>query len=104
MGAEVVVDSAALRAVAPRFVELADAVEAAERELSSALAAEGECWGADETGQSFAQTYVGEVAPTVDAVTMLAQVLTSVRDRMVHTADNYDNTDTRFGGALGGSM
>ncbi|MCX5044463.1 WXG100 family type VII secretion target [Aldersonia sp. NBC_00410] len=104
MGAEVCVDPAALRAVAPRFVELADAVESAQRNLSSALAAEGECWGADESGQSFAQSYVGDVAPTVDTVAKLAQVLTSMRDRMVHTADNYDDTDTQFGGALDGSM
>lgn len=104
MGDQVCVDPAALRTVAPRFVELADVIEAAERALSSALTAEGECWGADESGQSFAQTYVGDVSPTVDAVATLARVLTSMRDRMVHTADNYDDTDTRFGGALGGSM
>ncbi|WP_068275038.1 WXG100 family type VII secretion target [Aldersonia kunmingensis] len=95
MSEQVRVEPDALRAVAPRFAELSDAVESARQTLASALSAEGECWGADESGESFAKGYADDVSPTVDAIASLVTVLDSIRQRLVTTADNYDATDSR---------
>lgn len=95
MSKHVRVEPDTLRAVAPRFAELSDAIDSARGTLASAISAEGECWGSDETGDSFAKGYAGDVAPTMAAIASLVSVLGSMQERLTATANAYDTTDSR---------
>lgn len=94
-------DPAALERHAADFPGYADRVAAIHRQLSSALAAAGACWGADAAGQSFA---AGHVAPADDTLAQLAALpgrLADVGDRFTTTAAGYRDVDQRGAELLG---
>lgn len=81
------VDPQALRATRPSFDAAATAITTAANQLTAALAAEGECWGNDRTGQAFAQNYTSGVDQGKTSVTNLAATMTQLGATMVTIAD-----------------
>lgn len=81
------VDADALRATRPGFDSVATAITTAADRLTAALAAEGECWGSDETGQAFAQNYTPGVEQGTTSVANLATSMSRLGANMVTIAD-----------------
>jgi uncharacterized protein YukE len=89
------------RSLIPRFAELqADTTTAGSR-LVQGLESEGECWGADEVGTTFAAKYVTASQDTIEAITDLAALFGVIGEKVGHTADSFEQTDTGTGGVLG---
>lgn len=91
-----------LRAAAPKVADAADALAAAFAALSSSLSAEGECWGADEPGSSFAEGYVANADSRSQEIQGAVVKLRSVADKLIADANSFQDTDTTFGENLGG--
>lgn len=56
-------DPQALRGTQPSFTSVADTITTGAQKLAAVIAAEGECWGNDEIGQSFAKNYTPVSSP-----------------------------------------
>src|SRR5262245_31325592 len=89
------VDSAALRQAAPRFSAVSGQLDGVFRQLAAALDAEGEGWGADDTGKAFAKDYVPAAQQIADAGREVADAVDDVGARLVTVADMADAADAR---------
>lgn len=87
------VDPARMRTGATKFDTAADMLEDACARLESGLAAQGECWGGDESGQEFAKDYVPGQQQAVEAFRSLAQALRNVRSNVDANATAHESTD-----------
>src|SRR5690348_8619951 len=58
MAQELRVDADRLHALVSEYESIGEAAKRAHEELRAVLAAEGDCWGGDAPGRSFAETYV----------------------------------------------
>ncbi|MFC8527902.1 WXG100 family type VII secretion target [Nocardia sp. NPDC057227] len=81
------IDPEALRATQPSFDACAATITTAANQLTAALAAEGECWGNDRTGQAFAQNYTSGVEQGKTSVANLATTMTRLGANLVSIAD-----------------
>ncbi|QLY31906.1 PE domain-containing protein [Nocardia huaxiensis] len=93
MSAELWVDPAHLRSVAPQFDDLSTRTVDALTKLQAVIAAEGECWGADEVGQSIASGYVAKAEAGENALGGAAVVLGVLGPALRYIADEYETTD-----------
>jgi uncharacterized protein YukE len=89
------VDSVALRQAAPRFSALSGQLDGVFRQLAAALAAEGECWGTDDTGKAFAKEYLPAAQQIADAGREVADAVEDVGARLVKVADLADAAEAR---------
>ncbi|WP_051771692.1 WXG100 family type VII secretion target [Saccharothrix sp. NRRL B-16314] len=87
------VNVAGLRQGAGRFGAAGDALDGVMQALDSALKAEGQCWGGDESGQAFAAEYVRNSEATLNAFKELAQALDGIRTGVEASADAYEGSD-----------
>lgn len=87
-------DPGALRGTESAFDSVASAITTAADQLAAVIAAEGECWGNDEIGQSFAQNYTNGVEQGQKAVGNLATSMTQLGANMVTIADKLVEQDT----------
>jgi WXG100 family type VII secretion target len=87
------VDVAGLRRGGAQFSAAGDALDGVLKALSSALSAEGECWGGDESGKAFAKEYVPNAKGTTDAFTNLTKALHDIRTGVDQSADAYEGSD-----------
>jgi uncharacterized protein YukE len=94
------VDSAALRQAVPRFAAVSSQLDGVFRRLAAALAAEGECWGADDTGKAFAKEYLPAAQQIADAGREVTDAVEDVGVRLVKVADLADAADARAGNRL----
>ena len=105
-GAGFDVDPIRLRSAAPQFDAVADRLRTATSTLTAALSAEGECWGGDEAGQTFAQSYLPQSEATTTALGNVVDALRAIRTSLDASADTWDGADQsgagRFGGGRGG--
>ncbi len=69
--------------------------------LKAVLDAEGECWGADETGRAFAGKYVPGKDGTVEALGKVAEALGKIEQNLKQTADDMQNRDQEQAGNIG---
>lgn len=69
--------------------------------LKSAIDAEGECWGHDETGQEFAKNYVPGKDGVVDALGKLSEALGNIMTNLKQTADDIEGRDQQAGSDFG---
>ena len=92
-------DPQALRGTQPSFTSVADTITTGAQKLAAVIAAEGECWGNDEIGQSFAN-YTPGVEPGQKAVTGLATVMTRLGENMVTVAEALQAQDTTRAGEI----
>jgi len=88
-----------LRSGATGFGGSGDTLSTAGTTLGNALDAQGECWGNDESGQTFAEDYVPGAEQVRAAFTSLAEALQAIRTALDESANSYENTDA--GGADG---
>lgn len=99
------VDPVRLRSASPQFEAVADRLEDAGRALQAALAAEGPCWGHDDAGQAFAQSYLPQAEATTRAVGTVVEALRAIRTSLDASADTWEGCDLgtarTFGGAGG---
>jgi uncharacterized protein YukE len=106
-GAGFDVDPTRLRSAAPRFDAVADRLANAGSALNAALSAEGPCWGGDEAGQMFAQSYLPQAEATTTALGNVVEALHAIRAGLDASADTWEGADQsgagRFGGGQGGS-
>jgi hypothetical protein len=100
MGEVTRVDLPALRRVQPRVEDIATGVRAALAELVGALDAEGPCWGADETGQTFNAAYGPAVATVQQGFGEFGRGVDSVARALSLVADQAEAVDTRSASQL----
>ncbi|CAM4390229.1 hypothetical protein NONI108955_24275 [Nocardia ninae] len=87
------VDPDALRATRPGFTSVADKITAAAQNLRRVIEAEGECWGSDKIGQSFAKNYTPSVPKALKSIDGLSKAMGNLGDRMVAAANTLQNRD-----------
>jgi uncharacterized protein YukE len=66
--------------------------------LDSALAAEGSCWGNDDTGKAFEGKYKAPKETATKAFPALEKSLTKIEAGVRHMAKNYDQAEHASGG------
>jgi uncharacterized protein YukE len=84
-----------LRRGAGGFGSSGDALSQAGTTLGSALDAQGQCWGNDESGQTFAKDYVPNSQKIRDAFGSLAEALQAIKTALDESANTYDNVETK---------
>jgi uncharacterized protein YukE len=89
------VDADALRGAEPAFDTLASTVDGVLSRLTSALQAEGRCWGGDEVGQSFEHDYLDGVGNTCAGMATLRDAVARVGQSVLTAADSVDAADGR---------
>jgi uncharacterized protein YukE len=87
------VDPDALRATRPGFTNVADRIAAAAANLRRVIEAEGECWGSDKIGQSFAKNYTPDVPKALTSIENLGKTMNNLGESMVAIANTLQNRD-----------
>lgn len=95
------VDPEKLRGKSPQFDAAADAIRATFEKLNGVLQAEGDCWGSDEAGQTFAQDYLPASQDAEQGFTSMSETLGQVRSELDATAQTWDSTDQGSAANLG---
>ncbi|MFD4369247.1 WXG100 family type VII secretion target [Rhodococcus sp. NPDC058521] len=95
------VDLEQFRSFVPRFEQLEAQTVVDKWHLTRGLDEEGECWGADEVGASFASKYVPASRDTIEAIDALGQLFDLIGDKVGRTADGFEQTETAFTGQIG---
>lgn len=96
--AELEVTPAALRAASAHLTSVSANLAGVLSSLESATAAEGACWGGDETGTQFATGgsgggYLGQRQSVVEAITAKVELLNTYAEGLGSTADNLEGGD-----------
>ncbi len=82
-----------IRSGANKIGHAGDDLAGVLRTLNSALQAEGPCWGADEAGRTFAETYVPACEDVTGALDELAAGLGDIKTNLNRTADDVESRD-----------
>ncbi|MEU6128568.1 WXG100 family type VII secretion target [Saccharopolyspora sp. NPDC047091] len=82
-----------IRAGGARIGAAGDRLDEVLKQLKSSLDGEGECWGDDEAGQKFAETYVQNSTDVTDGIGKLAEALGNIMDNLKATADDTEGRD-----------
>ncbi|MCP2095240.1 hypothetical protein LV78_003216 [Actinosynnema pretiosum] len=69
--------------------------------LTSALGAEGACWGGDESGQQFAKNYQPSADKAVDAMRKAAEAIASIARGLTEQAESVRGLDDEIRARLG---
>ena len=89
------VDTAALRGAEPAFQTLSTAVGQVLSRLTTALDAEGRCWGGDEVGSHFEKDYLEGVRNTCDGMASLRDAVADIGRSVLAAADAVDGAEDR---------
>jgi hypothetical protein len=89
------VDVDGLRGAEPRFRYLSSAVDGALGQLLATLDAQGPCWGGDQLGARFAETYLPASELIRRALPDLRDDVRDVGVAVVSVADNVDAAEGR---------
>lgn len=87
------VDPSGLDSTAPRWGDQAAQVQNLFDTLTGKLNAEGDCWGNDQAGHSFASKYVPAALAALQYMDAVNQGLQSMVDGVATWARNYVNSD-----------
>jgi hypothetical protein len=87
------VDAAALRANEPAIAALADGLTNAVTGLGTALDREGPCWGVDEPGRAFGDSYGPAARQVREALGHAVERLSQLRDAVGTLADVAEAAD-----------
>ncbi|WP_280335945.1 WXG100 family type VII secretion target [Nocardia wallacei] len=87
------VDPADLRASASELRQRADEAARIAQELRAALADEGACWGDDEPGEAFAQTYQPDAARGMEGLEDLVADLEAMSTELNTSAEAFESQD-----------
>ncbi|MEV0250467.1 hypothetical protein AB0H76_27995 [Nocardia sp. NPDC050712] len=94
------VDPDALKATKPGIATVADKVLTAIKNVQSVVEAEGECWGADEIGESFAQKYVPDAKSGLAGIESLSKCVESLAGGVDSIAQAFQKQDEANAKAL----
>jgi hypothetical protein len=89
------VDTDGLRAAEPALRNLSSSVGVVLTRLAGVLDAAGCCWGSDEIGATFAESYVPGARLVRDALPSLRDDVAGVGAAIVAVADNVDAAEGR---------
>ncbi|MEU8345922.1 Proteins of 100 residues with WXG [Actinomadura meyerae] len=87
------VDTEELKRAGKGFTTGATQLEAIFNRLSSALSAEGECWGTDETGKTFAEGYKEPSTQVLESFPKLKEGLEGIRKGVDQMAKTYKQAE-----------
>ncbi|WP_280366977.1 WXG100 family type VII secretion target [Nocardia wallacei] len=87
------VDPADLRASASELRQRADEAARMAQELRAALADEGDCWGDDEPGEMFAQTYQPDAKRGMEGLEDLVADLEAMSTELKTSAETFEDQD-----------
>lgn len=71
----------------------ADALQDAGKTVQSAVNAQGECWGGDESGKEFAKDYVPGSQGALEGFANLVQGLLGMQSNVEQTMKSYTGAD-----------
>jgi uncharacterized protein YukE len=94
-------DIAALRDAVPAFGVVASTLDLTLRRLVSALDAEGACWGTDEMGATFGDSYRPTAAAVREAMATLSASIDEIGRAVGTVADSVDAAEARAQARLG---
>lgn len=83
------VDTEELKRAGKGFERGAGRLEGIYKRLNEALSAEGECWGSDETGQTFAQGYKEPATSVLESFPKLKGGLEGIKKGVDQMAKTY---------------
>lgn len=89
------VDPTALLAAAPALGGLGEDLDGVLGRLARSLDAVGECWGADTTGQAFAEQYLPVATRARQLLPQLGAAVRGVGDAISEVATTSQATDDR---------
>jgi hypothetical protein len=95
------VDTLALRGAEPAFRYLSSSVGVVLTRLADVLDVAGCCWGRDEIGASFAESYVPGARLVRDALPSLRDDVAEAGAAILMVADNVDAAESRAQTRLG---
>ncbi|MCP2332107.1 WXG100 family type VII secretion target [Actinoalloteichus caeruleus] len=87
------VRTAEIRTENTKFESTAAQLEDVLTTLRAAIDAEGDCWGADESGQAFAQEYAPTAPAVVEYFGTLVEGIREMRTQIDASADTWDQMD-----------
>lgn len=93
MSNSLLVDPAELRASAAKLMQQADETEQMLEALKATIADHGKCWGDDELGETFAQSYEPDSELGVEDFEALIEELRSMSAGLRDSADAFENQD-----------
>lgn len=96
------IDPAGVRSAGAKVGHAGEDFASRASALANALAAEGACWGGDESGQKFAKDYVPAADGIRDAMAKVAEALQAIGESLVGTADVMEQQDTFNANGLSG--
>jgi len=82
-----------VRSGASRMRAAGEALQEVVQQLTTAIQAEGACWGNDEGGQKFAEEYVPASTGTSEALAQLVTTLAQIGDHLQGMADSTEDVD-----------
>ncbi|MBF6174736.1 WXG100 family type VII secretion target [Nocardia blacklockiae] len=91
------VDPAELRASAADLTRQADETQQMLEEMKAIIADEGRCWGDDELGETFAESYESDSENALAGLEDLVAELRSMSAAMLESADEFENQDRDAG-------
>src|SRR5258705_11464688 len=89
------VDTAGLRGAEPAVRYLSWSAASMLARLTGVLDAAGDCWGSDQTGTAFAESYLPGAQLVRDALPSLRDDMSGVAEALVLAADNVDAAEGR---------
>ncbi|MCC3315241.1 hypothetical protein [Nocardia africana] len=104
MAQELRVDADRLHAVMQEYESIGEAARRAHDELRAVLAAEGDCWGEDTPGRSFAETYVPDARNLLDSLSKTLGSLTTEGNLLGDIAKRVNNADELGRSSVLGAM
>jgi uncharacterized protein YukE len=87
------VDTEELKRAGKGFHDGATQLKAIYDRLNSALSSEGECWGSDETGKTFAEGYKEPSKSVLDAFGKLEKGLDGIKKGVDQMAKTYKQAE-----------
>ncbi|RZL25144.1 MAG: hypothetical protein EOP31_12720 [Rhodococcus sp. (in: high G+C Gram-positive bacteria)] len=101
---ELWIDVQIVRALAPRFVGLAEDIERSKADLEREMTAEGSSWGNDEVGNTFAAAYLPGSESVIAGISMMAGVMLNLTDALYRTSDNFEGVDAELADNFAGGL
>lgn len=93
MTASLRVDLERLRALSPELARIAESAQAELNKLETSLAAEGECWGDDEPGRMFGESYEPELGNGLTAFRTVIENLGRIGTGIEEAADTFQQRE-----------
>lgn len=99
MGQSLRIDDDQLRSLVPEYETIGDLAHQALARLKASIEREGKCWGEDDPGRSFEETYLADAEKAVESLEKTVQSLREEGKVVAGIADDFHDND-QDGGRL----